>query len=284
MSVTVPASGSTITVGSTTVNGSECARGISSSVRLAAWIAASRATVATSPFGASPAATRAAASGDIRTTARARAQRTVSAFADTSTIRARPPESRWVSVPSTGNHVSWVESAAVRADMKQVSSLDLATDLERLACAGASVQEILEAARLAITAVEERSHHDALHDALTGLPNRTLLEDRVSGALARLRRGSWRVALMCVDVDRLKVLNETLGHRAGDELLRAIGPRLADVIRPGDTLARFSGDGFSVLCEGIADEGHAVRIAERIRAAFDEPFEVDGASRFFTAS
>ena len=74
-SVTVPASASTVTVGSTCVSGSECASGISSSVRLAAWIAASRATVATSPFGASPAATRAAASGDIRTTARARAQR-----------------------------------------------------------------------------------------------------------------------------------------------------------------------------------------------------------------
>src|SRR3954452_19317465 len=109
MSVTVPASGSTITVGSTTVNGSECARGISSSVRLAAWIAASRATVATSPFGASPAATRAAASGDIRTTARARAQRTVSAFALTSTMRAFPRSSRWVSVPSTAPMVRGVK-------------------------------------------------------------------------------------------------------------------------------------------------------------------------------
>jgi diguanylate cyclase (GGDEF)-like protein len=165
-----------------------------------------------------------------------------------------------------------------------VSSLDLATGLERLARAGAGLEEILAAARDAIAEVEERSRHDALHDALTGLPNRTLLNDRVAGALARLRRGSWRVALMCVDVDRLKILNETLGHRAGDELLRAIGPRLADVVRPGDTLARFSGDGFSVLCEGIADEAHAVRIAERILAAFDEPFAVDGASRFFTAS
>jgi hypothetical protein len=100
-SVTVPASGSTDTSGATWVSGSEWASGISSSVRLAAWIAASRATVATSPLGASPAATRAAASGDIRTTARARAQRTVSAFPLTSTMRARPPESRWVSVGST---------------------------------------------------------------------------------------------------------------------------------------------------------------------------------------
>src|SRR3954452_16278163 len=100
-SVTVPASASTVTDGSTWVSGSEWASGISSSVRLAAWIAASRATVATSPFGPPPAATRAAACGDIRTTARARAQRTVSAFSLTSTMRALPAASRWVSVPST---------------------------------------------------------------------------------------------------------------------------------------------------------------------------------------
>src|SRR4051812_41240419 len=101
ISVTVPSEGSTVTVGSTCVSGSEWASGISSSVRLAAWIAARRATVATSPFGASPAATRAAASGDMRTTARARAQRDVSTFSETSTIRALPAASRCVSVPST---------------------------------------------------------------------------------------------------------------------------------------------------------------------------------------
>jgi diguanylate cyclase (GGDEF)-like protein len=168
--------------------------------------------------------------------------------------------------------------------MNKVSAHAEACELERLAHEGASVKEVLAAARAAIAAVEERSDHDALHDALTGLPNRTLLHDRVTGALGRLRRGGWRVAVLCVDIDRLKVLNETLGHRAGDELLRAIGPRLAPVVRPGDTIARFSGDGFSILCEGIADEAHAARVAERVLAAFDEPFAVEGAPRFFTAS
>jgi diguanylate cyclase (GGDEF)-like protein len=132
--------------------------------------------------------------------------------------------------------------------------------------------------------VEDRARHEALHDALTGLPNRTLLQDRVAGALTRLRRGSWRVALLCVDIDRIKRINETLGHRAGDELLRAVGPRLAAAVRPSDTVARFSGDGFSVLCEAVADEGHAARIADRVLAAFDAPFIVDGEPRFFTAS
>src|SRR5215218_1802077 len=95
--VTVPASASISTSGSTCVSGSEWASGISSSVRLAAWIAAIRATAATSPFGLSPRATRAAASGDIRTTARARANRSVACFALTSTMRAVPAASRWVS-------------------------------------------------------------------------------------------------------------------------------------------------------------------------------------------
>jgi diguanylate cyclase (GGDEF)-like protein len=107
----------------------------------------------------------------------------------------------------------------------------------------------------------------------------------VAGALARLRRGGWHVALLCVDIDRLKLLNDTLGHRAGDDLLRAIGPRLHAVVRPGDTVARVSGDGFTVVCEGIADEAHAARIAERILASFDQvPFTVNGVERFMTAS
>jgi diguanylate cyclase (GGDEF)-like protein len=130
----------------------------------------------------------------------------------------------------------------------------------------------------------ERIRHDALHDALTGLPNRTLLRDRTAGALARLRRGGWRVALLCVDVDRLKVLNESLGHHVGDELLQAMGPRLHGVLRPGDTVARFSGDGFSILCEGIADEAHAARIADRVVDAFAAPFVIGGQERFITAS
>jgi diguanylate cyclase (GGDEF)-like protein len=130
----------------------------------------------------------------------------------------------------------------------------------------------------------DRIRHDALHDALTGLPNRTLLRDRTSGALARLKRGSWRVALLCVDIDRLKMLNESLGINVGDELLKAVGPRLQGVLRPGDTVARFAGDSFSVLCEGIADEAHAARIAGRVVDAFAEPFSLGGEERFVTAS
>jgi diguanylate cyclase (GGDEF)-like protein len=144
------------------------------------------------------------------------------------------------------------------------------------------LRELLDAQQLeAVLGLIER---DRLHDPLTGLPNRALLLDRTTTALARLRRGSWRVALMHVGIDRLNVLNETLGLKAGDELLKALGPRLHGVLRPGDTVARSTGDGFGILCEGIADEAHAVRIAERILDAFAQPFELAGGRHYVSAS
>jgi diguanylate cyclase (GGDEF)-like protein len=169
-------------------------------------------------------------------------------------------------------------AAVMDAARETVAALD-APDPDFL-----QVVDNIVAGALARHGVEDRARHEALHDQLTGLPNRTLLQDRVEGGIARLRRGAWRVALLCVDIDRIKRINETLGHRAGDELLRAVGPRLAAAVRPSDTVARFSGDGFSVLCEAVADEAHAARIADRVLAAFDEPFVVDGEPRFFTAS
>ncbi len=144
------------------------------------------------------------------------------------------------------------------------------------------LRDLLDEQQLA--AVLELLERERLHDPLTGLPNRVLLLDRTATALARLRRGSWRVALLHVGIDRLNVLNETLGLRAGDELLRVLGPRLHGVLRPGDSVARSTGDGFGILCEGIADEAHAVRIAERILDAFAQPFELAGAKHYVSAS
>src|SRR3954471_8116825 len=144
------------------------------------------------------------------------------------------------------------------------------------------LRELLDEEQL--SAVIELLERERMHDPLTGLPNRVLLLDRTATALARLRRGSWRVALMHVGIDRLNVLNQTLGLQAGDELLQALGPRLHGVLRPGDTIARSTGDGFGILCEGIADEAHAVRIAQRILDAFAQPFELAGAKHYVSAS
>ncbi|HET8951894.1 MAG TPA: EAL domain-containing protein [Solirubrobacteraceae bacterium] len=131
---------------------------------------------------------------------------------------------------------------------------------------------------------EERIRHDALHDALTGLPNRALLLERLSEAIARADGEGRSLALFFLDVDHLKVLNDSLGHEAGDELLRAIGPRLRAVLRPEDMIARFGGDEFAVLCEGVGDEAHALRVAERLVRAFARPFEVRGEPRFCSTS
>ena len=132
--------------------------------------------------------------------------------------------------------------------------------------------------------VERRMRHDALHDSLTGLPNRSLLLDRLHQALARATREGGRIALLFVDLDNLKVLNDSLGHQAGDELLRAIGPRLHQQLRASDTVARFGGDEFAIVCENVDDIDQAIGIAERIVGAFEEPFIVDGEPRFGSVS
>jgi diguanylate cyclase (GGDEF)-like protein/PAS domain S-box-containing protein len=145
------------------------------------------------------------------------------------------------------------------------------------------------AAHLADIAIE-RTHaqaqlaHQAAHDALTGLPNRVFFLDRIALALARTQRSRSSVAVLFLDLDRFKFINDSLGHDAGDRLLRALGKRLQEVVRPGDTVARFGGDEFTILCEGIADEAHALAIAERVGQVATAPFSLGDAEVFVTMS
>jgi diguanylate cyclase (GGDEF)-like protein/PAS domain S-box-containing protein len=127
--------------------------------------------------------------------------------------------------------------------------------------------------------------HQATHDSLTDLPNRTLLLDHLEVALARTQRGAGLLALLFLDLDRFKQVNDGLGHDAGDDLLVQAARRIRAVTRPADTVARLGGDEFVVLCEGVDDEHHAVDVAERIsRAIEDHPFQLGDVEVSVTAS
>jgi diguanylate cyclase (GGDEF)-like protein len=122
-------------------------------------------------------------------------------------------------------------------------------------------------------ALENELRHQAFHDALTGLANRALFEDRLAHALARARRDGQRLAVLFLDVDDFKTINDSLGHDAGDELLRAVALRIAGLVRAGDTAARLGGDEFAVLVE-LADQDSGEAIARRILDALSSPFTV----------
>jgi diguanylate cyclase (GGDEF)-like protein len=121
----------------------------------------------------------------------------------------------------------------------------------------------------------EELAHQAFHDRLTGLPNRALFLDRLEHALARAARGSDPLAVLFLDLDGFKIVNDTLGHDQGDALLATVAGRLRGCVRPGDTVARLGGDEFTVLLEG-ANADAAVQVAERIARRLQLPIQLDG--------
>jgi diguanylate cyclase (GGDEF)-like protein len=131
--------------------------------------------------------------------------------------------------------------------------------------------------------IEDDMSRRALTDALTGLPNRTLLMDRLAHWREGAMRSGAQAALLFLDLDHFKVINDSLGHDAGDDLLRAVGPRLQGAVRPSDTVARFGGDEFVVLCEDITEEG-AEAVAQRILTAFSQPISLQGRSHVVSPS
>lgn len=133
-------------------------------------------------------------------------------------------------------------------------------------------------------ATEDRMRHRALHDALTGLPNRVLFLDRLDQALTRLRRTKSAAAILFLDLDHFKLVNDSLGHQVGDELLAAVAPRLRQAVRRSDTVARFGGDEFGILLEDVSGELEAVDTAQRIASVFTRPFVLAGREHFVTTS
>jgi len=124
----------------------------------------------------------------------------------------------------------------------------------------------------------------ALHDPLTGLANRAKLIDRLGDALMRSSRSGAAVGLLFCDLDGFKSVNDELGHSAGDDLLMFVADRFRSSVRPSDTVARFGGDEFVVLCSDLRDPSDAVAVAQRLKTAFEQPFQLGGTSVSTTAS
>jgi diguanylate cyclase (GGDEF)-like protein/PAS domain S-box-containing protein len=155
---------------------------------------------------------------------------------------------------------------------------------------GPAEVEILETARrLAVVAIEQRQLTDqlayqALHDALTGLPNRVLFEQKLEQALADARRHNWTLAVLFIDLDRFKQINDTLGHAAGDLVLEQVSRRLESCLRKSDSLARMGGDEFTLILFELNDPHDALRVARKLLDVFQTPFRVEAYELFLTAS
>ncbi|PKM08924.1 MAG: histidine kinase [Gammaproteobacteria bacterium HGW-Gammaproteobacteria-4] len=142
----------------------------------------------------------------------------------------------------------------------------------------------LQAANLSLAQSEGRNRQLALYDSLTGLPNRSLFLDRVNQAVAFTRRSNTSLALMFVDLDRFKDINDSRGHGAGDALLKTISERLQSVVRSSDTVARLGGDEFAVIVGQVADRNDPVMVALRTLDAVSKPMQIDGVEHQISAS
>jgi diguanylate cyclase (GGDEF)-like protein len=180
-------------------------------------------------------------------------------------------------------------AAPVREEGRVVGSIVVASrrpgrhhgpeDQEALLAFAEHASLALTDARMVRTAL-----HQAFHDPLTDLPNRALFVDRLELGLSRVRRSKSKLAVLFLDIDRFKIVNDSLGHAAGDELLQEVASRLVASIRPGDTAARFGGDEFAILLEDIDGRDGAEHVALRILGALRAPLSVAGRDVFISAS
>ena len=151
---------------------------------------------------------------------------------------------------------------------------------DELAAANSKLQEEVSERVLA----EEHARHLALHDALTGLPNRRLLQDRLVHALAQARRENWSVAVIFIDLDRFKTINDSLGHAVGDDVLREMAQRLKDMMRDTDTVSRIGGDEFVIVLPHVENAAEVRPIAAKIMAEISKPVAAGGRELYVTPS
>ncbi|WP_371867654.1 bifunctional diguanylate cyclase/phosphodiesterase [Duganella guangzhouensis] len=172
------------------------------------------------------------------------------------------------------------EAAEALARSRDELELRVQERTAELAGANAQLQgEIVERRQ-----AEARVHHMAYHDSLTGLPNRALLSDRLDRAMLAAQRTERKLAVMFIDLDRFKTINDSLGHMTGDQLLKEVASRLCRAVRASDTVARLGGDEFVVLVPGIRGIDEASQVAEKIIEALAESFPLEGRNLHITPS
>jgi diguanylate cyclase (GGDEF)-like protein len=190
---------------------------------------------------------------------------------------------------SYNRYLQEVKTSASQAELAERARAE--SERERAEQAERHVQElnnyISEQERISRMLEETKEHfrHAAFHDSLTGLPNRAMFVELLKGEIESAKhRPAHSFAVLFLDLDRFKNINDSLGHTHGDLLLVAFAQRLEGLLRPLDTLARFGGDEFAVLLSGIANADAAIHVAERIQKELESPFELDKSSSFTTAS
>ncbi|MDQ6750691.1 MAG: EAL domain-containing protein [Actinomycetota bacterium] len=188
--------------------------------------------------------------------------------------------------PENGVRGAFAFPVLVNAEVVAVIEIldDRPTDVDQsllrvAAQLGTQLGRVVERAR-----AREEITHQGLHDALTGLPNRVLFLDRLTGALARSSRSAGLTAVLFVDLDRFKIVNDSYGHGVGDSVLVEVASRLDAALRPGDTIARLGGDEFVILCEAIEDGSEALRVAERLQLELVRPFNAQGSEAHVVTS
>ncbi|KFC70168.1 EAL domain-containing protein [Massilia sp. LC238] len=173
---------------------------------------------------------------------------------------------RWETRKNGEGYLEWLTVSSVRDDNDEVT---------HYVCVFSDITEVKQS--------QDKLDHLAHHDPLTALPNRLLFHDRLQHAMVRCTRAGQQLAVLFIDLDRFKNVNDTLGHHVGDLLLKQVAGQLAACLREGDTLARLGGDEFIVLLEDVGGQG-AAHVAEKLMALFEQPLTVSGYELFVTGS